>query len=485
MGPSVAELSIKHIGIVLAAYMIFLNSLGVRQTSRQKLLGGAAAVMIGTLTGCVYNIFPVGCIIVALSLFCGMMVAIHKLSKSNALTLTIASFGISYILWFLALAVLIFFLYLNKQYVSDRFERSVDAWIYVTKFVTNFRGGIIARSFIFAVQFCLLLVLLRPKWTKDKLNALLRVERNDVLVFFCAFVLTLRVLWITSVFYRSDIGAVMIIVGFVMILLFLLTYFWLKKEYRLSYNIALRENELQLLEKSLDGQKAYFKNLSAVNERLGKLIHRDNKLIPSVVMSVRQSAQEGWNAADSIRAAEAANSLDEISSERSDALSEYEARGRHLPVTGVTAIDAVLLYLNDRADFLRIKFQAEITAAPESIPETAGDRSEFIAVLADLCEYSFSSFASTDSNNAAVWVNVGQDNDRLFIEVSDNGKQFNMKELKKIGKKSSVPAEDRNGEKDYPLPLFRILRHSGAILSVNEFPQNENCTKSVRVTFHN
>ena len=61
MGPSAAELSIKHIGILLAAYMILLNSLGVRQTSRQKLLGGAAAVMIGTLTGCVYNIFLVGC----------------------------------------------------------------------------------------------------------------------------------------------------------------------------------------------------------------------------------------------------------------------------------------------------------------------------------------------------------------------------------------------------------------------------------------
>ena len=43
MGPSAAELSIKHIGILLAAYMILLNSLGVRQTSRQTLLGGAAA----------------------------------------------------------------------------------------------------------------------------------------------------------------------------------------------------------------------------------------------------------------------------------------------------------------------------------------------------------------------------------------------------------------------------------------------------------
>lgn len=486
MGPSAAELSIKHIGIVLTAYIILLNALGRQRTAgistRRKNGAAAAVVLIGTVTGCLYNVIPIGCLLSMLLLFFLIMGALLNVNRSNMVTLTIVSFGVSYLLSLTATMIFIFTIFLNKAAVSDRFERSVDAWIYVLHYITNFWGGIFSRTFIFVVQLSFLALLLRFKKVRAGLRGLLRVEKNELVVFLCVVVLSLRVLVLSSVFNRNDLGAVMLIGLFIMILLSFIFYFWLKKEYRLSYSIQLQENELQLLENSLDSKQAYFKELQAVNERFGALIHRDNKLIPSVVMSVRQSAQGSPDSVSSAVAREAAGSLDEISEERNAVLSEYEASGRQFPATGVTETDAVLLYLCDKASAMGIELNVEITASPESIPASTPERCEFIAVLADLWDYSCS---TASGENGAAAVKIGQDDGRLFIEISDNGTPFDRKALKKSGRNLQASVERGEGENCRPVSLFRILRHSGAVLSVNEFPEKEKYTKSLRVTFPN
>ena len=142
-----------------------------------------------------------------------------------------------------------------------------------------------------------------------------------------------------SILTRRDINAVLIICTFLLSLLFFMFYFWYKKELKLLYVTMLQENELDLLEKSIDSKEELIRGLRADNECLAKIIHRDNKLIPSVMMSVRNAE------ADS----ESACALNEIYSERSAALLKYESHGRQIYNSGIDEVDAVLLYLADRA----------------------------------------------------------------------------------------------------------------------------------------
>lgn len=479
MGPSVAELCVKHIGIVLAAYILLLYSLDEKRSDRRKAAGLAAAVLIGTFTGCIYDLLPVGCVLIMLLLFYLLVGAVMKVNRRQMLTLTIVSFGLSYVLILAATLVFVVALFLNKTAVSGRFETSVDAWIHVVRYVTSFRGGLLTRGFIAGVQMCFLVLLLRMKRLRAGLSGLKRVEINDLIVFFCVVVLSLRVMHITSVFERTDAGAVMLIGLFIVVLLSFILYFWLKKEYRLMYTVRLRENELQLLEKSLDSKEAYHKELVKDNQRLGALIHRDNKLIPSVVMSVRQPPRDGDASFDESRTSEVIHSIDEISAERNAAVSEYTEHRHHIPSTGVSAVDTVLLYLYDRAASMGTELHVMI-AAEDCVPSQGILRSEFIAVLADLCEYSYSACSGSDGE---VKVQIGQDNGRLFLEIWDNGKKYDRKELKKAGRRRTASSDDGNGEKYRPVPLFRILRHSGADLEVNEFADNKSFTKSLRVTF--
>ena len=481
MGPSVAEICIKFIGIVLTAYSIILRSRSDQMSVRRKALGVTVSVLLGAAIGSIYNLVPIGVISSVMIVFCFVISKLHGTSRQKAIVHTIVSFAISFFLCFAATLFLLFLLFLNKTVVMNRIGNSLEAWILVGRYATSFWGGIISRSIIFCVQFLLLALLLKNKKTKSVVNRLMQVKRIDIPVYLCAISLSMRALIMVEAFRRSDVQAVTMICVFLVILMSLTFFFWLGKEYRLIYHIRLQENELRLMERSLDCKEAYFKSLRSVNERLGALIHRDNKLIPSVMMSVRQAVCESGKPGDGSGFCEAAETLGEIFAERSAVLSLYEAGVRDLPATGVTEIDAVLMYLSVRADSLGIRFTVRITADSGVIPEKKVERREWIAVLNAMCEYSFS---SSKGENRATEVMIGQEKGALYISVSDNGERFNRKQLKRTGKRRADSSSSGEEEPVVFIPLFRILRHSGAVLTVNEFPENKSFVKTLRVTFN-
>ena len=79
---------------------------------------------------------------------------------------------------------------------------------------------------------------------------------------------------------------------------------------------------------------------------------------------------------------------------------------------------------------------------------------------------------------------IGQEKGALYISVSDNGERFNRKQLKRTGKRRADSSSSGEEEPVVFIPLFRILRHSGAVLTVNEFPENKSFVKTLRVTFN-
>ena len=216
------------------------------------------------------------------------------------------------------------------------------------------------------------------------------------------------------------------------------------------------------------------------------MIHRDNKLIPSAVMSLRQSSREEGEkdgSAGSAREA-AAGSLEEISAQRSSALAEYDSHVM-LPSTGVTELDSVLLYFSDRASSSGVGFSAEGKAPAAGDEGCSFYLSEFIAILADMCEYAILSAKEADGGEVAV--RIGQEDGRLFVEVSDNGGKADLRALKRIGKKRGKKKRDKDRKEVGLIPLFVILRQSGAVLTVDEFSARDNekkqkFTKSLKVT---
>ena len=179
---------------------------------------------------------------------------------------------------------------------------------------------------------------------------------------------------------------------------------------------------------------------------------------------------------------ESACALNEIYSERSAALLKYESHGRQIYNSGIDEVDAVLLYLADRAASMGVNFEVIIPEDISKIPDIITP-SELNAILAVLCEYAMTS--SRDRENGAVCVNIDRSGDGFFIEVSDNGEKFDMKALKAIGKKRRFAKRKVRDESNGLIPLFTVLRHTGSSLTIDEFPQNKKYVKSLRVTSGN
>ena len=203
MGPSMVQLCVNHIGIVLSAYTMFLNAMEKKYPRRRKATGCAAALATGIATGCVYDSLPVICVVFMLILFYIIMGAVYKIRSGKNLALTLVSFGISYALYYTAIFTLVFLLYLNKKAVSGRFEKSVDAWIYILHYVTDFRGGIITSIYIFAVQYSLLVLLMRIRRIKTELIETVNAGRNEILVFLWFVILSVRGRRMSWIFWKK------------------------------------------------------------------------------------------------------------------------------------------------------------------------------------------------------------------------------------------------------------------------------------------
>ena len=481
IGPSAAEICIKYIGIVMTAYFIMLNSVKETESQRKKTAGFAAVGITGTAIGLIDFFWPFLSVVLMLILFCLAMWGIFRFGFKRIVTFTMVSFGISYFFYIAALGFTVFMLYLNKVAVSDRFDRSVDAWIYVVHYVTSFKGGIINRSFMFFVQFSLLLITLRFRKAENLINGLMTAESNDTVIYLWIAALSMRTLTMTSVFTRNDIMSVCIICVFLVILFFSVLFFWIKKEIRSTYTVRLQENELSMLDKSLAEKDKIINKLRSDNERLAEIIHRDNKLIPSIVMSVRKAAERAGADGDDFHSRETAAALGEISAERVAVLSEYEEHRRRIIKSGVMAVDSVLLIMAEMAFSCGVGFSVNITGDLCKMLENTVERCEFIAVLTHLCEYAVSS--AKDTENSAVDVSIGQHAGNLFIEVADSGGTFYIDALKCIGKKQRSANAGEAGEGTVGVPLMSILRHTGANLTIDECPSGEKFTKSLRVTF--
>ena len=489
MGPSPIDLSIRYFGIVLSAYIVLLNFVQDRRTTRRFCLGIAAVALISVLTGCIYNYLP-GISIFFMFLLFGLIMGklfglrAYSLGTNRNPSLTLLSFGISYAAYCSAVLWTVFLLFLNKTAVAGRFERSVDAWIYTLHYVTSFKGIVITRSFILAFQLVFLWILLRNKRVKKALPALLKANRSDVMVFIWVAVILFRSLFLMSVFNRHDSFALVLICLYVVILLLTIFFFWLKKEIRSTYKIKIQESELSLLEKSLDSKETLFNQMRGDNECLAEIIHKDNKLIPSMVMSVRQASEEmsAGNDGDGCIAKmhDAADSLADIYSRRIQVLDRYGVHAKKVFRTGVTAADAVLLYLSSEADAAGVDFSVQINADLPALLKAPIRRGEFVVLLADLAEYAIVSVKEKPAG--AVAVDIGQEDGCFCLQVSDNGNRLDAAALKGAFKRRLVNLSGK-GIPEGSARVFGILRNSDADFTLEEFPETACFTKAIRIAF--
>ncbi len=269
-------------------------------------------------------------------------------------------------------------------------------------------------------------------------------------------------------------------------LLAILLFTWWRKQITKSYIEKLRKLEIQSLYDELEEKERLIKKLTADNESLSRIIHKDNKLIPAMEHAVMDFLSGGdfqdMNAMKQY-GQELTVKLQAMAQDRKGILESYENESHKLRLTGHVSLDAILVYMQKKADANHISFECK--HSPESVNYLLNKISEddLTHLLSDLIENAI--IAMKEQENGRLLVTFGKLQKEAYISISDTGTDFDITTLHSLGLRPHTTHVDSGGSGIGLMDIWKIKRKYRATIHIQEFrKENENFTKRILFSFN-
>lgn len=304
--------------------------------------------------------------------------------------------------------------------------------------------------------------------------------------FYIIAILTFSILFIIAVAqsqteYTSDDKIYSI--GLILIALILL--YIIQRQTQKYYLAKLKKLELESLRQELAEKDALIQKLQESNDSLARIIHKDNKLIPSMASAVNRYLHNvNTLDADALRASGAtlAKELELLAQSRQGILTTYEDLKDGLPHSGFAGVDAILLHMRDRALALHIDYSVTLSAAFADSINRLISEADLTHLLADLIENAM--VATKESGARVVLVQLGILHGAPAVEISDSGKPFDPAVYQDFGlQKHSTHLED-GGSGIGLMDIWELKKKYAASLHIHEYaPAATHYTKKLSIVF--
>ena len=260
--------------------------------------------------------------------------------------------------------------------------------------------------------------------------------------------------------------------------------YWWQAQLTKSYKHALELRELESLRTELQEKDKLIQKLTKQNESLGKLIHKDNKLIPAMDNAVREYLATDFS--DITSAHEKGTALlieiEELSKNRTNIIAEIYQNKCKQHATGITALDTLLNYMEKRAYQDKVQFSVHIaTELAQHIPSKIST-DDLIHVLSDLLENAL--IATANSNTAHVQLQFYQSQKNFVVEVADTGIPFAIPSLVYLGLTQLTTHADTGGSGIGLMDIWEIKEKYRASLHITEYEANQPYTKKISLIFN-
>jgi len=247
-------------------------------------------------------------------------------------------------------------------------------------------------------------------------------------------------------------------------------FIWWRNSLTKTYSEKLRENEINTANEALRKKDKEMKNLIKHNDFLSGIIHRDNKLIPSMEFAVREYLKGSFGKSpEEIRkiGKELAMQMQSEMSDRKGIIKNYISKNHVLQKTNISSTDNILAYMAQRAEeddifmdvlvFGNIKYMAAELISEENLN----------TILADLTENAI--IAVRNCAHKKITVSLGIVNDKYELSVEDSGQHFKKEILHNLGKAKITSHKDSGGSGIGMITVFDILKQTGASLIITEY----------------
>ncbi len=319
----------------------------------------------------------------------------------------------------MALGMTVFFMAVSTAIASL-------AMLLLDRFIPeNFKDLFIVS--IFSVLMILLtLLIFKIKKIKKRIVPITNDDVYEKLL----FISVLSIFGMTLTF-TTDREATFLEIGFIFISFCCLSIIlgWRKMTAN-SYRKNILDRNVEVLEYSAREYNAERERLAEQNRELAKIIHRDNKLLPAMELSVR-SLLERYP--DDKQAKELLQGLNKLFTERANAVESFRSEATILQTSGDVTIDSVLGFLNAKAADYKVEFTAEAEeGAVEFFREQFKELTDFNAILCDLGENAL--IAAKHVENGKVKAVLDYAGGIATLKLYDNGALFDEKVIAEMGR---------------------------------------------------
>lgn len=266
--------------------------------------------------------------------------------------------------------------------------------------------------------------------------------------------------------------------------LFLLLHWW-QSQLTKAYRKRLAQIELESLRTELEQKSILLKKLEAQNEEMGRLIHKDNKLIPAMEHAVSTYLTSDFTdlALQQAQGEALLTDLKELSAARQGILSTFTPAATPKYETGIPSLDAILVYMYQKAQSNGIRFYA--TATQESIAKcpTKLTNEKLVHLLSDLLENAI--IATKSSSDKQIQLQIYLANGIFTIEIADTGLSFEPATLISFGlEKASTHLKD-GGSGIGLLDIWKIKEEVKASIHIHEYETGTPFSKKIFISFDN
>ena len=360
----------------------------------------------------------------------------------------------------MALGMTVFFMAVSTAIASL-------AMLLLDRFIPeNFKDLFIVS--IFSVLMILLtLLIFKIKKIKKRIVPITNDDVYEKLL----FISVLSIFGMTLTF-TTDREATFLEIGFIFISFCCLSIIlgWRKMTAN-SYRKNILDRNVEVLEYSAREYNAERERLAEQNRELAKIIHRDNKLLPAMELSVR-SLLERYP--DDKQAKELLQGLNKLFAERANAVESFRSEATILQTSGDVTIDSVLGFLNAKAADYKVEFTAEAEeGAVEFFREQFKELTDFNAILCDLGENAL--IAAKHVENGKVKAVLDYAGGIATLKLYDNGAPFDEKVIAEMGRTEITTHKNDGGSGIGLVTAFKILKKYSASICIDEVLAEDAC----------
>lgn len=452
---------LKNLCIFICCVYTYLKITNIRTLSTVSKFFMLLLSCLLTIISCFFNIYLSELTYIAPLLLLWIIMTFFNNNPKTSFTATSISFGISYCL--LALSSLFITVILTP----------------ILNIETSTIHTILAIT-ILIIQPLLTIGLFKIKRFRNGMPFLNSYAFNNFAFFICLFIITLSI-YTASSWPNYEIQALLPLV-FAFSLAFLIH--WWQSQITKSYKRSLQLRELESLRMELAEKEKQVVELSRQNQELGRLIHKDNKLIPAMEHAVHEYFITDFATLDDAknRAQTLLLEIEALSKNRSNIILEMNiSKSKHYS-TGVPSLDTLLNYMDKRARQEHINLSVHMSIDLNTYIPKAITSEDLVHVLSDLLENAI--IASKDRADANIQLQFYESEKHFIIEIGDNGIPFEITSLVNFGLTQFTTHEDTGGSGIGLMDIWKIKEKYSASLHITEYEDNAPFTKKIALIFN-